>query len=97
MYKDLVENACGNNIKVLRNENGKEYVNKSLQHPFEECGIQMKHSMPYTPDQNGVVECKNRALKEMDTCTMEAKDLNCKVWDKDINYVTYAQNRSPHK
>ena len=27
----LVENQCGNNIKVLRTDNGKYYVNKSLQ------------------------------------------------------------------
>ena len=31
VWKSLVENACGNKIKVLRTENGKDYVNKSLQ------------------------------------------------------------------
>ena len=30
VYKDIVDNTCGNNIKVLRTENGQEYVNKSL-------------------------------------------------------------------
>ena len=28
VWKDLVENACGNNTKLLRTDNGKEYVNK---------------------------------------------------------------------
>ena len=49
VYKYLVENACGNKIKVLRTENGKEYINNNLQHICEECGIQMQHSVPYTP------------------------------------------------
>ena len=67
VYKYLVENVCGNNIKVLRNNNGKEYVNKKLQHLCEQNGIQMQHYVPYTPQQNGVAESKNRALKKMAT------------------------------
>ena len=46
VFKDLVENMSGNKIKVLRTENGKEYVNKNLQQLYEECGIQMQHSVP---------------------------------------------------
>ena len=53
VYETLVENACGNKIKFIRIENGKEYVNNSLHHLFEECGIQMQHYVPYTPPQNG--------------------------------------------
>ena len=75
VFKDLVENMCGNKIKVIRNENGKEYVNKNFQHLWNESGIHMQHSVPYTPQQNGVAERKNRALKEMATSMMEAKDL----------------------
>ena len=33
----------------------------------------MHHSIPYTPQQNGVAERKNKSLKEMATCMMEAK------------------------
>ena len=41
MYKALVENACGNKIKVIRTDNGKDYVNKNLQQLCEECGIKL--------------------------------------------------------
>ena len=47
--KALVQNACGNNIKVLRNHNGNEYVNNHFQQLCEECAIQMQHLVPYTP------------------------------------------------
>ena len=81
MYKASVENACGNKIKVLRNESGKEYVKKNLQHIYVESGIQINHFVPYTPQQNGVAEHKNRALKEMATSMTKAKDFPPNIWD----------------
>ena len=89
VYKSLVENECGIKIKVIRIENGKEYVNNNFQHLCEECGIQMQHSVPYTPQQNGVVDRKNRALKEMETCMIDANDLNPKLWNESIKYAAY--------
>ena len=57
----------------------------------------MQHLVPYTPQQNGVAKRKNRDLKEMETCMMEEKDLNPKIWDEAIKFVEYVQNISPHK
>ena len=57
----------------------------------------MQHSIPYTPQQNGVAERKNKSLKEMTTCMMEAKNLPPKFWDEAINYASYIHNRVPHK
>ena len=91
VFKDLVENLSGNNIKVLRNYNAKEYVYKYLQHLCDENGIQMQHSLPYTSQQNGVTEHKNRALKEIATCMLEAKYLSPKIWDEAINCAAYVQ------
>ena len=57
----------------------------------------MQRSFPYTPQQNGVAERKNRLLKEMATCMMEAKTLRPKYWAEAINCAAYIQNRVPHK
>ena len=56
----------------------------------------MQHFVHYTPQQNGVAECKNRALKEMDTCMMEAKELCSKIWDESIKFVAYVHKIFPH-
>ena len=57
----------------------------------------MQHSIPYTPQQNGVAERKNRSLKEMETCMMEAKTLPPNFWVEDIKCASNIQNRLPHK
>jgi hypothetical protein len=33
----------------------------------------MQHTIPYTPQQNGVVEIKNNTLKEMDNYMIKSK------------------------
>ena len=79
-FKSFVEKFRTNKIKVFKNDNGKIYVNNNIQHLCEYNGIQMQHSVPYTPQQNGVAECKNRALKEMATSTLDAKYLSHNIW-----------------
>ena len=67
-------------------------------HNFYELeGIRMEHSVPYTPQQNGVVERKKRSLKEMVTCLLHGKHLPPSLWAEAVNCASYLQNRVPHK
>ena len=56
----------------------------------------MQHSVPYTPHQNGVAERKSRALKEMATCMINAKELSPKLWSESIKCTAYIQNGPIH-
>jgi transposase InsO family protein len=56
-------------------DNGVDYVNHEIHNLFHEVGIQLQHIVPYTPQQNGVVEWKNRSLKEKASCMLHAKSL----------------------
>jgi hypothetical protein len=60
-------------------------------------GIQMQHIVPYTPQQNGVAERKNRTLKEMANCMIQSKGLSLKYWAEAIKCANYIVNRTPTK
>jgi transposase InsO family protein len=52
-------------IKKIRRDNRTEFKNSQIEGFFEEEGIKHEFSSPYTPQQNGVVERKNRTLLDM--------------------------------
>jgi transposase InsO family protein len=52
-------------IKKIRNDNGMEFKNSQIEGFLEEEGIKHEFYSPYTPQQNGVVERKNRTLLDM--------------------------------
>ena len=94
--KALIENASRLKIKILRSDTGGEYVSNYFLYICSQSGIQVQHSIPYNPQQNEVVERKNRSLKEMTTCMLESKKLAANLWDEDMHAVAYIQNRVPH-
>jgi transposase InsO family protein len=96
-YKALVEKQFGHQIQRLRTDNGGEYVNNNFTSYCTTQGIQMQHTIPYTPQQNGVAERKNRTLKKMANCMIQSKGLSLKYWAKAINYANYIVNRTPTK
>ncbi|GJZ19031.1 zinc finger, CCHC-type containing protein [Tanacetum coccineum] len=62
IYKTEVELQQNDLIKTLRIDRGGEYYDLVF---FQSVGIIHETTAPYTPQQNGVAERKNRALKEM--------------------------------
>jgi hypothetical protein len=96
-FKSLVETQSKKKIKILQNDNRGEYVNHEIQNIFHEVGIQLEHTVPYTPQQNRVVEQKNRSLKEMAFCMLHAKSLPQRLWVEALKCSTYIQKRYPHR
>ena len=78
------ENQSRIYLKVLRYDNGSYYVNSELIQYCEVAGIQIQPSIPYTPQQNGVTERKNKVLKEMVTYMMDSNNFPPKFWDEAI-------------
>ena len=94
--KALIENTSSQKIKILRSDNGREYVSNELLYIYSHSGIQVQHSIPYTPQQNDLAERKNRSLKEMTTCMLESKKLATNLWVEAMHAARYIQNRVPH-
>jgi transposase InsO family protein len=69
------QNEFGLRIKKIRSDNGTEFKNSQIEGFLEEEGIKHEFSSPYTPQQNGVVERKNRTLLDMASVTEPSKSL----------------------
>ena len=89
VFKAMIENSFSKKIKSIRSDNGGEYIKRDFQQYCESEGIRMEHSVPYTPHHNGVVERKNRSLKEMETCLLHAKNLPPSLWEEAVNCASY--------
>ncbi|GJU11852.1 retrovirus-related pol polyprotein from transposon TNT 1-94 [Tanacetum coccineum] len=51
-------------VRNVRTDNGTEFVNQTLREFYENVGISHQTSVAHTPQQNGVVERRNRTLVE---------------------------------
>ncbi|GJR64556.1 retrovirus-related pol polyprotein from transposon TNT 1-94 [Tanacetum coccineum] len=73
---------------------GTKSLNKTLQTYFKEEGIEHQTSISRTPEQNGVVERRNRTLVEAARTMLSASKLPLFFWAKSIVTACYTQNRS---
>ncbi|RVW56301.1 Retrovirus-related Pol polyprotein from transposon TNT 1-94 [Vitis vinifera] len=77
-------------VKILRSDNGKEYVSNSFQNYMSHNGILHQTSCVDTPSQNGVAERKNRHLLETARALMfQMKNFGCTCYVRDTRpFVT---------
>jgi transposase InsO family protein len=71
-------------VKKIRSDNGSEFL--------EEEGIKHEFSAPYTPQQNGVVERKNRTLIDMTRTMLEEFKTPERFWSEAVNTVFHVIN-----
>lgn len=64
-FKIMVEREAKTSIKTLRTDRGGEFTSIKFQKFCEALGIQRHLTALYTPQQNGVVERRNKTLLEM--------------------------------
>lgn len=87
-----VERECGKKVKVIKSDNGGEYISASLSNYFEQNGIEHQYSAPYTPQQNDVAERTNRILLEKGRCMMLDSGLPISFWAEAISTAAYIPN-----
>jgi hypothetical protein len=80
-------------IKKIRSDNGTEFKNSQIEGFLEEEGIKHEFSSPYTPQQNGVVERKNRTLLDMARTMLDEYKTPDRFWAEAINTACYSINR----
>jgi transposase InsO family protein len=82
-----VQNEFELKVKKIRSDKGSEFKN------LEEEGIKHEFSAPYTPQQNGVLESKNRTLIDMARTMLGEYKMPERFWSEAVNTACHAIKR----
>ncbi|GJZ90004.1 retrovirus-related pol polyprotein from transposon TNT 1-94 [Tanacetum coccineum] len=81
-------------VRTIRTDKGTEFLNKTLHAYFAQEGIEHQTSTARTPEQNGVVERRNRTLVETARTMPSAAKVPLFFWAEAIATTCFTQNRS---
>ena len=94
-FHSMIQTQFHTKIQILRTDNGTEYFNHSLSTYLQENGIIYQSSCVDTPQQNGVIEQKNRHILEVARALMFTSHMPSQFWGDSILTATYLINRMP--
>jgi transposase InsO family protein len=79
-------------IKKVRSDNGTKFKNTGVEQFLGEEEIKHEFLVPYTPQQNGVVERKNRTLIEVTRTMLDEYKTPDNYWAEAVNTACHAIN-----
>ena len=82
-------------IKCLRTDRGGEYNSIAFKEFCKAHGIKRQLAIAFTPQQNGVVERKNRTIMNMVRTALLEKEVPKVFWPDAMQGVNHILNRSP--
>ena len=92
-FKSIVEQETGTTIKTFRTDRGGEFTSKEFNDFCVESGIKRHLTAPYSPQQNGLVERRNRTLLEMTRSILKHMNIPNWLWGEAVRHATYLINR----
>nr|GFA18575.1 hypothetical protein [Tanacetum cinerariifolium] len=90
----LVQRGLQAQVRVVRTDKGTEFLNHTLHAYFAAEGIQHQTSVARTPEQNDVVERRNRTFVEAARTMLSPAKVPLFFWAKAIATACFTQNRS---
>ncbi|GJU52262.1 retrovirus-related pol polyprotein from transposon TNT 1-94 [Tanacetum coccineum] len=93
-FLTMIQRNLQAQVITVRSAEDTEFLNKTLHAYFKEEGIEHQTSTPRTPEQNGVVERRNRTLVEAARTMLLASKLPLSFWAEAVATACYTQNRS---
>jgi transposase InsO family protein len=94
-FHAMVRTQFDANVKILRSDNGTEYIDGRFRAFLDEHGILFQTTCVDTPQQNGVAERKNRHLAEVARSLLFTMNVPKYLWGEAILTATYLINRMP--
>ena len=96
MFKNFakaVQNEKKSSIVSIKSDHGREFQNEKFNRFCSKLGIEYNFSTPRTPQQNGVVERKNRSLEELARTMLHENGLPKDFWADAVSTACYVLNR----
>ncbi|GKA17182.1 putative ribonuclease H-like domain-containing protein, partial [Tanacetum coccineum] len=88
-----IENQLNQKVKIIRCDNGTEFKNRDIIKFYGSKGIKREYSNTRTPQQNGVVERKNKTLIEAARTMLADSFLPNTFWAEVVSTACYILNR----
>ncbi|GMH24089.1 hypothetical protein Nepgr_025932 [Nepenthes gracilis] len=85
-------NEKGTSISRIRSDHGKEFENSKFETFCNDERIHHEFSSPITPQQNGIVECKNWVIQEMARIMMQCQNVAMHFWGEAVNTACHIIN-----
>ncbi|XP_063392606.1 uncharacterized protein LOC134678087 [Cydia fagiglandana] len=92
-FKEFAENQSGKKLKILRTDNGTEFVNKQMDNYLKKFGIQHQLTVDYTPEQNGVAERANRTICEKARSMLHDSGLAKRFWAEAVHHAVFLKKQ----
>jgi transposase InsO family protein len=92
-FAKRAQNEFSCNLVKIRSDNGSEFKNTNIEDYCDDLGNKHELSATYSPQQNGVVERKNRTLIEMARTMLDEYGVSDSFWTEAINTACHATNR----
>ena len=92
IFHKMIRTQFGTDIKILQSDNGKEYDNSDLSPYFASNDIIHHTYCVDTPQQNGVVESKNRYLLNVARSMLFSMNVPKTYWGHDVLTASYLIN-----
>ncbi|KAL4568673.1 hypothetical protein LXL04_024288 [Taraxacum kok-saghyz] len=96
-FKAKVETETGKLVKCLRTDRGGEYLSNDFTEFCRKHGIKRQLTTSFMPQQNGVVERKNRTVINMVVTLLSTKNMPELFWAEATAWSFYVLNRSTTK
>jgi transposase InsO family protein len=94
-WKVIIEKQTKKKVKLLRTDNGMEFLSNEFNDYYSYEGIFRHHTIPYTPQQNGVTERMNMSIISKARCMLYNKGISRHFWAEAASTACYLINRSP--
>nr|AAK50412.1 Putative retroelement [Oryza sativa Japonica Group] len=96
-FKPLAKNTVGRTIKTLRTDRGGEFLSGKFARVCDAASIERHLTAPYSPQQNDVVERRNRTVMAMARSLLKGMSVPGRMWGEAVRHAIFLLNWLPTK